>query len=115
VRTYVLYSDEGLIAEYDAQGNELRSDGWPPDATWGTNPLWLKQDGHYYWYLNDHLGTPPQFVAQNGAARWRDRDMRLWGSVFTWQPVLPHLSSVFTWQPVLPHLTGGGTIVPQIA
>lgn len=81
MRTYFLYRDEGLIAEYDAQGNELRSYGWPPDATWG---------------------TPPQLVAQNGAARWRDRDMRLRGSVFTWPPVLPHL-------------TGGGTIFREYA
>ncbi|MDY0091336.1 MAG: hypothetical protein RBT80_01390 [Candidatus Vecturithrix sp.] len=31
-RTYFLYADEGLIAEYDANGNELRSYGYQPDA-----------------------------------------------------------------------------------
>ena len=102
MRTYFLYRDEGLIAEYDAQGNELRSYGWPPDATWGTNPLWLKQDGHYDWSGNDHLGTPQQVVARSGAAMWRDWDMRLRGKVFTWPPVLPHL-------------TGGGTIFREYA
>ncbi len=36
-RTYFLYADEGLVAEYDASGNELRSYGYQPDSTWGTN------------------------------------------------------------------------------
>jgi len=70
VRTYFLYADEGLIAEFDAQGNELRSYGWQPDSIWGTNPLWLKQNGQYYFYQNDHLGTPQKLVAMNGSVVW---------------------------------------------
>ena len=70
VRTYFLYSDEGLVAEYDESGNELRSYGWQPDSTWGTDPLWLKEDGEYYWYQNDHLGTPQKLVDSSGTVVW---------------------------------------------
>ncbi len=56
-RTYFFYADEGLIAEYDAAGNELRAYGYKPDSTWTTDPLWLKQGGEYYFYQHDHLGS----------------------------------------------------------
>ena len=70
VRTYFFYSDEGLVAEYDAQGNELKSYGYRPDSTWTTDPLFLKEGGEYYWYQNDHLGTPQKLVAQDGGVIW---------------------------------------------
>lgn len=72
-RTYFLYADEGLVAEYDASGNELKSYGYNPDSTWGTNPLWLKQNGAYYWYQNDHLGTPHTLIDSNGTVVWEAR------------------------------------------
>ena len=75
--TYFLYSDEGLVAEYDESGNELRSYGYRPDSTWGTDPLWMKLalsgvegDGEYYWYHNDHLGTPQKLVDSSGTVVW---------------------------------------------
>ncbi|MCP4397723.1 MAG: hypothetical protein GY801_10540, partial [bacterium] len=69
-RTYFFYSDEGLVAEYDESGNELRSYGYRPDSTWTTNPLWLKENGEYYWYQNDHLGTPQKLVDSAGTVVW---------------------------------------------
>ena len=69
-RTYFFYSDEGLIAEYDESGNELKSYGYQPDSTWTTDPLFLKQNGSYYFYQNAHLGTPQKLMAQNGAVVW---------------------------------------------
>ncbi len=33
-RTYFFYADEGLAAEYDTAGNELRAYGYKPDSTW---------------------------------------------------------------------------------
>ncbi|MCP4285496.1 MAG: type IV secretion protein Rhs, partial [Gammaproteobacteria bacterium] len=69
-RTYFFYSDEGLVAEYDETGNELRSYGYQPDSTWTTDPLWLKQNGQYYWYQNDHLGTPQKLIDINGTEVW---------------------------------------------
>ncbi len=63
-RTYFFYADEGMVAEYDAAGNEFKSYGYKPDSTWTTDPLWLKQDGEYYFYQNDQLGTPQKLELQ---------------------------------------------------
>jgi RHS repeat-associated protein len=35
-----------------------------------TDPLFLKENGQYYFYQNDHLGTPQKLTAVNGAAVW---------------------------------------------
>ncbi len=69
-RTNFLYADEGLIGEYDVTGSEIKTFGWLPDSTWGTNPLFLKQDGSYYWYQNDGAGTPQRMVRANGSTVW---------------------------------------------
>ncbi|MCP4397207.1 MAG: hypothetical protein GY801_07900, partial [bacterium] len=69
-RTFFFYADEGLVSEYDAAGNEIRAYGYRPDSIWTTDPLWLKQGGEYYFYQNDHLGTPQKLVRQNGAVVW---------------------------------------------
>ena len=69
-RTYFFYSDEGLIAEYDSSGSEIRSYGYQPDSTWTTDPLFLTQNGSYYFYQNDHLGTPQKLAAMNGRVVW---------------------------------------------
>ncbi len=58
------------MAEYDATDNEQASYGYRPDSTWTTDPLWQKRDGEYYFYQNDHLGTPQKLVKQNGAVVW---------------------------------------------
>jgi RHS repeat-associated protein len=68
--TYFGYSDEGLIAEYDAEGNELRSYGYEPASEYGQRPLFLKVGSVYYWYIFDHLGTPLRLVDSSGAAVW---------------------------------------------
>ena len=70
VKTYFFYSDEGLVAEYGPGGAELRSYGYQPDSTWTTDPLWLKYNNAYYFYHNDHLGTPQKLTAQNGMVAW---------------------------------------------
>jgi RHS repeat-associated protein len=69
-RTYFLYSDEGLIGEYDASGTEIKTYGYEPGSTWTTDPLFIKEDGNYYFYQNDHLGTPQNITAINGATVW---------------------------------------------
>ncbi|MCP4395932.1 MAG: hypothetical protein GY801_01280, partial [bacterium] len=69
-RTYFFYSDEGLIAEYDSSGTELTSYGYKPASTWSTDPLFLRTGGQYYFYHNDHLGTPQKLTAQNGMMVW---------------------------------------------
>ena len=69
-RTYFGYADEGLIAEYDASGNQTREYGYAPGSTWSTNPLFLKQGSTYYWYQNDHQGRPQKIVTSSGAVVW---------------------------------------------
>ncbi len=70
VRTHFHYTDEGLIGEYDAAGDEIRTYGYKPGSTWTTDPLFLKENGQYYYYHNDHLGTPQKMTAVNGAVVW---------------------------------------------
>ncbi len=70
VRTYFFYSDEGLIGEYDASGVEIKTYGYAPNSTWTTDPLFQKIGGNYYWYQNDHLGTPQKIVDTNGRVVW---------------------------------------------
>ncbi len=70
VRTHFHYTDEGLIGEYDAVGNELRTYGYKPGSTWTTDPLFMKEAGQYYFYHNDHLGTPQKLTSVNGAVVW---------------------------------------------
>ncbi len=70
VVTYFMYADEGLIAEFDAGGTLIREYGYKPDSLWGTDPTYLKTGGQYYFYQNDHLGTPKKLTAANGAVVW---------------------------------------------
>jgi len=65
-----VYADEGLVAETDAAGNVVKSYGYRPGSTWTTDPLFLKVGGQYYFYQNDHLGTPQKLTAVNGAVVW---------------------------------------------
>ena len=41
--TYYFYSDEGLIGEYDKDGNQLKAYGYKPGSTFTTDPQWRKQ------------------------------------------------------------------------
>lgn len=68
--TYYLYADEGLIGEYDANGNLKKSYGWLPDGTWGTDPIFMYENGSYYFYHNDHLGTPQKMTDESGNVVW---------------------------------------------
>jgi len=71
--TYFLYADEGLVAEFDEAGNEIRSYGYAPGSMWMNNPLYLQVSGlstQVYFYLTDHLGAPQKLVDKNGAVVW---------------------------------------------
>ncbi|MCP4710013.1 MAG: hypothetical protein GY869_15425, partial [Planctomycetes bacterium] len=69
-RTYFVYSDEGLIGEYDESGAEIKSYGYKPDSMWSTDPLFQKSGGEYYWYFNDLLGTPQKITNMDGDVVW---------------------------------------------
>ena len=68
---YFHYSDEGLIAEYDATGTPLSFYGWQPNGTWGTNPQFTLQNNQTYYYHNDHLGTPQKLTDSLGKVVWQ--------------------------------------------
>jgi RHS repeat-associated protein len=69
--TYYLYADEGLTGEYSANGTLQKEYGWQPDGIWGTNPVFMQVGGSYYFYHNDHLGTPQRLTDNNGATVWQ--------------------------------------------
>jgi RHS repeat-associated protein len=64
------YADEGLVAEFDGTGTEIKTYGYKPGSTWSTDPLFMKVGSEYYFYHNDHLGTPQKMTAINGAVVW---------------------------------------------
>jgi len=70
IPVYFYYADEGLVAEADNTGNVLVNYGYQPGGIWGTDPLYMGVNGAYHFYLNDHLGTPQQLAAKNGAQSW---------------------------------------------
>ena len=69
-RVYFVYSDEGLVGECYDTGSLIKSYGYVPGSTWTTDPLFMKEDGNYYFYHNDHLGTPQKMASVNGAVVW---------------------------------------------
>ena len=69
-KTYFLYADEGLIAEANSAGSVTMLYGYKPGSTWTTDPLYLKDGTSYYFYQNDHLGTPQKLIALNGSVVW---------------------------------------------
>jgi len=70
---YYFYSDEGLAGEFDASGQVIKTYGFAPNSTWTTDPVFMKQGSNYYFYHNDHLGTPQKMTAVNGAVVWSAR------------------------------------------
>jgi large repetitive protein len=68
--TYYAYADEGLIGEYDATGSLKKGYGWKPGGVWGTDPVFMVEDGDYYFYQNDHLGTPQKLTDGSGNVVW---------------------------------------------
>jgi large repetitive protein len=71
VVTYYIYSDEGLIGEYAADGSNQKAYTWQSDSIWGTNPVTLITGGQTYYYHNDHLGTPQKLTDESGNVVWK--------------------------------------------
>ena len=72
-RTLFHYSDDGLVGEYDTAGAEIKTYGWKPGSTWSTDPLFMKIGTEYYYYHNDHIGTPQKVTSVSGAVVWSSK------------------------------------------
>jgi len=71
VVTYYLYADEGLVGEYSGTGTVQKTYGWQLDSTWGTDPVFMTIGANtYYYYHNDHLGTPQKLTDETGNTVW---------------------------------------------
>lgn len=70
-KSYYLYSPDGLTAEANSSGDVHTSYGWKPDSLWGTDPLFIRQDGEYGYYLKDQLFTPWMVVSSSGSILWQ--------------------------------------------
>ena len=90
-RTFFHYNDEGLVGEYNASGVEQRTYGYHTGSSWSSNPLFVQEGGVYYWYQNDHLGTPQKIIAENGAVVWSARYDGFGGAVVGVETVVNHL------------------------
>lgn len=82
--TYYLYSEQGLAAEYNAQGNVIVEYHYKPQSTWMTNPITQIRNGQLYMYQNDHLGTPQRVIRTNGLIVWQ-ADYEAFGEATTKQ------------------------------
>ena len=69
-KTYFLYANEGLVGEYEETGAEIKTYGYTPDSGWTTDPLFMKMNSNYYFYHNDHIGTPQKMTSVNGSVFW---------------------------------------------
>ena len=69
-KTFFHYANEGLVGEYNATGAEIKTYGYKPGSQWTTDPLFMKVGSEYYWYQNDHNGTPQKLIATNGLVVW---------------------------------------------
>lgn len=69
-KTYYHYNNQGLIAEYNSNGTEFKTYGYKPYSNWTTNPLFMKFNGEYFYYHNDHMGTPQKITRSNGEIVW---------------------------------------------
>lgn len=71
VTTYYLYSEEGLAAEYDNQGNLIAEYQYWPGDLWSTNPLFQRRSDRVYYYFNSVDGTPQKMFTSTGQVVWQ--------------------------------------------
>jgi RHS repeat-associated protein len=69
--TWFLYSDKGLLGEYQTNGTAIREYGWNPGGLWGTDPVWQKDQNGTFLAHNDHLYTTDVLSkASDGTIAW---------------------------------------------
>ncbi|MDR6841144.1 RHS repeat-associated core domain-containing protein [Pseudoxanthomonas sacheonensis] len=79
-KTLYLHGEEGLLAEVDASGSVMRSYGWHPEGEYATAPLFQHTGAGYFYYHNDHLGTPWRVTNRDGVVVWSASDYTAFGT-----------------------------------
>lgn len=74
---YFLYSEEGLVGEYDAQGQLKQEYAYNPTKPWMSQPLFTRakrsdtQTWSVSYFGTNHLGTPEVAFERSGEVTWR--------------------------------------------
>jgi RHS repeat-associated protein len=77
--TYFLFDKTGLVAEYDETFNLAKEYSYTPNATFMTNPLFMRsitrsaetiESDRMDFYFNDHLGASLKLFSQSGMISW---------------------------------------------
>lgn len=67
---FYLNTDEGVGIEYNGDYEKIVEYGYIPNNYWMTFPLFMKKAGKYFFYINDHLGTPQKLIDSSGDEVW---------------------------------------------
>ena len=86
--TYFLYSEEGLVAEYDGKGELVQEYAYDPTAPWMGRPLFTRArsttahspEYQVHYYGINHLGVPEVAFLKSGEVTWRAK-MQAFGEV----------------------------------
>ncbi len=78
-KTYFMQGGEGLLAEADAAGTVVRTYGWKPGGSYGSSPVYTRQNGLYYFYINDERGVPRRVINTEGATVWEAVEYSVFG------------------------------------
>ena len=72
--TWYQYAEEGLVAEYAADGSPRTYYGWRPDSAWSTAALWKAERANGAWntyvYHYDATGMPQRMTDAAGNVVW---------------------------------------------
>lgn len=79
-KTLYLHGSQGLLAEVAGDGEVVRTYGWHPEGTYATHPIYQRANLEYFYYHNDHLGTPWRVTNKAGEVVWAADDYTAFGT-----------------------------------
>ncbi|MEH6447820.1 MAG: polymorphic toxin-type HINT domain-containing protein [Oleispira sp.] len=70
-KTYFLYNQSGLAAEYNSAGELITEYFYDPQQSWGVMPLFNRQNDQLYYYQNDLRNAPERMIDGAGNLVWQ--------------------------------------------